>query len=104
MVCTPQDEWRYLLSGGVPAQELDNPAPGWLSERAWLDVLALSALPSFSSLAHSFPEHAAALRGLVDSSQPHRYPTHTVVTHTGVCVCGRLTACVNAFWVSVGLL
>ncbi|KAI4827725.1 hypothetical protein KUCAC02_031097 [Chaenocephalus aceratus] len=52
-------EWRYLLSGGMPAQELTNPAVSWLSERAWKDILGLSALDNFRNLAESFPETSA---------------------------------------------
>ena len=85
-VCIPQAEWRYLLSGGVPSQELANPASDWLSERAWQDVLSLSALPSFSDLAHSFPTHTQDLQRLFDSSQPHRYRFTSTVVQTQVCV------------------
>ncbi|XP_062252615.1 dynein axonemal heavy chain 1 [Platichthys flesus] len=65
-------EWRYLLSGGMPAQELTNPAVSWLSERAWQDILSLSALDSFSKLAESFPNHLQGFRRIFDSSHPHR--------------------------------
>ncbi|XP_030213444.1 dynein heavy chain 1, axonemal [Gadus morhua] len=67
-------EWSYLLSGGMASQELANPASDWLSERAWQDVLSLSALPSFSGLVHSFPTHTQDLKTMFDSSQPHREP------------------------------
>ncbi|KAG7263605.1 hypothetical protein CRUP_020855, partial [Coryphaenoides rupestris] len=42
--------------------------------RAWWDIVALSALPSFSSLAGSFPTHTHGFRTIFDSSQPHREP------------------------------
>ena len=46
-----QDEWRYLLSGGtVVPKQIDNPAPDWLSDRAWSEVLTLSALVSKTHL------------------------------------------------------
>ncbi|XP_067287631.1 dynein axonemal heavy chain 1 isoform X1 [Pseudorasbora parva] len=67
-------EWRYMLSGGRPQQQAPNPAPNWLSMRAWQDILALSALPTFSNLPESFPKHESAFKNIFDSSQPHREP------------------------------
>ncbi|KAG7477961.1 hypothetical protein MATL_G00075170 [Megalops atlanticus] len=67
-------EWRYMLSGGMPQDQLPNPAVDWLSDRAWQDILGLSALPTFSHLAESFPQHVAGFKAIFDSSQPHREP------------------------------
>ncbi|XP_009304459.3 dynein axonemal heavy chain 1 [Danio rerio] len=67
-------EWRYMLSGGQTQQQTPNPAPNWLSTRAWQDILALSALPSFSNLPQSFSKHESAFKSIFDSSQPHREP------------------------------
>ncbi|XP_030585284.1 LOW QUALITY PROTEIN: dynein heavy chain 1, axonemal-like [Archocentrus centrarchus] len=67
-------EWRYLLSGGMPVRELNNPPVSWLSERAWQDILGLSTLKNFSNLAESFPEHQEGFKKIFDSSQPHRKP------------------------------
>lgn len=72
-----QAEWRYLLSGGMPNQELINPAVSWLSERAWQDILGLSTLHNFRNLAESFTEHLHSFKRIFDSNQPHR---HTFVT------------------------
>ncbi|XP_041639844.1 dynein heavy chain 1, axonemal [Cheilinus undulatus] len=67
-------EWRYLLSGGMPIKELTNPAVSWLSDRAWQDILGLSALDTFSSLAESFSEHLQGFQRIFDSNHPHREP------------------------------
>uniref|UniRef100_A0A8C9ZPR8 Dynein axonemal heavy chain 1 n=1 Tax=Sander lucioperca TaxID=283035 RepID=A0A8C9ZPR8_SANLU len=67
-------EWRYLLSGGMPIQRLTNPAVSWLSERAWQDILGLSALDNFSNLAETFVEHLQGFKRIFDSNQPHRHP------------------------------
>ncbi|KAL0978572.1 hypothetical protein UPYG_G00172390 [Umbra pygmaea] len=67
-------EWRYLLAGGMPQQQLANPAVSWLSDRAWKDILGLSALPAFSMLADSFPKYMQEFKRIFDSSQPHREP------------------------------
>ena len=67
------DEWRFLLSGGtVMGSEMANPAPDWLSERAWKEILTLCFLPDFSSLAADFPAHLDGFKKLFDSSDPHR--------------------------------
>lgn len=68
-----QAEWRYMLSGGMPVQELPNPAVSWLSERAWLDILALSALDNFRNLAESFTKHLQGFKRIFDSNRPHRH-------------------------------
>eukprot|EP00002_Diphylleia_rotans_P015940 TRINITY_DN308_c0_g1_i6.p1 TRINITY_DN308_c0_g1~~TRINITY_DN308_c0_g1_i6.p1 ORF type:complete len:4231 (+),score=876.63 TRINITY_DN308_c0_g1_i6:183-12875(+) len=46
-------EFRFLLTGGLALDshgKKPNPAPGWISEKAWTDVFELSKLPSFSEL------------------------------------------------------
>ncbi|RXN34314.1 dynein heavy chain axonemal [Labeo rohita] len=65
-------EWRYLLSGGRPQDQAPNPAPNWLSMRAWQDILALSSLPTFNNLPESFSKHESTFKSIFDSSQPHR--------------------------------
>lgn len=67
-----QAEWRYLLSGGMPADILDNPASDWLSDRAWQDILGLSALEKFSTLAKTFGRNKKGFKNIFDSLQPHR--------------------------------
>ncbi|XP_041081390.1 dynein heavy chain 1, axonemal [Polyodon spathula] len=65
-------EWHYLLSGGAVQNCSPNPAPDWLSDRAWQDILALTGLHNFSNLADSFTEHLGEFKGIFDSSEPHR--------------------------------
>ncbi|TKS70983.1 Dynein heavy chain 1, axonemal [Collichthys lucidus] len=72
-------EWRYLLSGGMPVQELINPAGSWLSERGWQDILSLSALDNFYNMAERFTEHLQGFKRIFDSSQPHRHVKITTV-------------------------
>ena len=67
-----QDEWRYLISGGtVVPDKLDNPAPDWISERMWLDILTLPALPNFSSFAKEFSSLMDGFKTVFDSPEPH---------------------------------
>lgn len=67
-----QEEWRYLLSGGAVKEMRENPAPDWLSERAWGDILALSNLKNFSGFADDFAANLEAFRAIFDSPEPHR--------------------------------
>ncbi|KAM7230116.1 hypothetical protein CapIbe_018833 [Capra ibex] len=69
-----QNEWHYLLSGGSVSVTSENPAPDWLTERAWRDIQALSNLPAFSSFAHDFVKHLPEFRAIFDSHEPHREP------------------------------
>uniref|UniRef100_G1MWR4 Dynein axonemal heavy chain 1 n=1 Tax=Meleagris gallopavo TaxID=9103 RepID=G1MWR4_MELGA len=68
------DEWRFLLSGGTIKEMQENPAPDWLNERAWGDILALSNLKNFSGFANDFAASLAAFRAIFDSHKPHRQP------------------------------
>uniref|UniRef100_A0A803YQF6 Dynein axonemal heavy chain 1 n=1 Tax=Meleagris gallopavo TaxID=9103 RepID=A0A803YQF6_MELGA len=65
------DEWRFLLSGGTIKEMQENPAPDWLNERAWGDILALSNLKNFSGFANDFAASLAAFRAIFDS---HKEP------------------------------
>lgn len=67
-----QEEWRYLLSGGAIKEMRENPAPDWLCERAWGDILALSNLKNFSGFADDFAANLQAFRAIFDSPEPHR--------------------------------
>ncbi|XP_070947930.1 dynein axonemal heavy chain 1 isoform X2 [Macaca nemestrina] len=69
-----QSEWHYLLSGGSIQIMTENPAPDWLSDRAWRDILALSNLPNFSSFSSDFVKHLSEFRVIFDSLEPHREP------------------------------
>ncbi|XP_021099660.1 dynein heavy chain 1, axonemal isoform X7 [Heterocephalus glaber] len=69
-----QGEWRYLLSGGSIQTMTENPAPDWLSERAWRDIQALSNLPTFASFPSDFVKHQTKFRAIFDSLDPHREP------------------------------
>uniref|UniRef100_A0A8C3EP56 Dynein axonemal heavy chain 1 n=1 Tax=Corvus moneduloides TaxID=1196302 RepID=A0A8C3EP56_CORMO len=74
IVSCSQDEWRYLLSGGAIKEMKDNPAPAWLNERAWGDILALSTLKNFSDFDNDFAANLEGFRAIFDSHKPHREP------------------------------
>ena len=42
-------EWRFLLSGVTlgTVTKLPNPAPTWLTDKSWTQILNLSSVPAF---------------------------------------------------------
>ncbi len=70
-----QNEWRHLIAGGTTTpKKLANPAPEWISERVWNDILTLPALPTFTKLAEEFSELTEGFKKIFDSVEPHREP------------------------------
>ena len=48
-------EWRFLLAGPTRTDFSDaNPAPAWLTDKAWTEVLNLAQLPAFVGFDASF--------------------------------------------------
>lgn len=45
-------EWRFLLAGPTTSElSQPNPAPDWLTDKAWNELLNLSHLPTFKGFA-----------------------------------------------------
>lgn len=74
------NEWRFLLTGGVSlSQEADprkNPAPQWLSEKSWNELLRLNdtVLSSEVGLAQHVANNLDAWLVWYDSPNPHEVP------------------------------
>lgn len=49
-----------------------NPAPAWLSSRAWAELLAMRRLERLKEFAQSFPQSIAHYKNVFDSDQPQR--------------------------------
>ena len=56
------DEWTFLLTGGVSLDTNfpQNPAPGWLSDKSWGEICRLSALKSFKGFNLDFSVSASS--------------------------------------------
>lgn len=83
-------EWRFLLAGPVSttssstsaaqrrsstagaqqdSSSLANPAPDWLTEKSWAELLGLSQLPAYNGLAEHIATHLAHYRAMFDSNE-----------------------------------
>ncbi|BHF69813.1 Dynein heavy chain 1, axonemal [Sparganum proliferum] len=68
-------EWRYLLAGGTTRKkELPNPAPEWISDRIWSELLTLDALPRFDGIPEFIASNLDDFKAIFDSNEPHRIP------------------------------
>jgi len=53
-------------------EDLPNPAPDWVSDRAWKEILTLPALPKFVDFAKNFGNDIDRWKEMFDSATPHR--------------------------------
>ena len=49
------NEWRFLLTGGVALENpFPNPAPDWLPDKSWAEIVRVSTLPAFDDFMLNF--------------------------------------------------
>lgn len=84
------DEWLFLLTGGVG---LENPhkTPGkWLPGPSWDQICRLDALPDFTGIKKSFEDSTPKWKRVYDSSQPQNEkfpkPYDDASTFTRLCI------------------
>ncbi|XP_067861511.1 dynein axonemal heavy chain 3-like [Heptranchias perlo] len=69
------DEWRFLLTGGVALEiPFVNPAPTWVKDKSWGEIVRLSTLPAFSELKNHFCSKLSEWKKIYDSSLPEKMP------------------------------
>ena len=69
--------WRFLLTGGVGLDNpYENPAPEWLVDKSWAEIVRASELPAFRTLMDHVKENKNEWKLLYDSPTPHEqsYP------------------------------
>jgi len=73
-------EWRFLLAGPTSTgssqtkpsaadESHDNPAPSWLTDKSWRELLGLSGLPAFSGFAEHVTQHLEHYKTIFDSNE-----------------------------------
>ncbi|WIA31960.1 hypothetical protein OEZ86_002815 [Tetradesmus obliquus] len=86
-------EWRFLLAGPVAAASssssskdskdaksaagsagLVNPAPDWLTDKSWTELVGLSQLPTYAGLAQHIALELPHYKSIFDSNQAHTLP------------------------------
>ena len=69
-----EEEWMFLLTGGMGAVDAPNPAPEWLSTPAWTEIMRLGALEAFSDLPSLFKRELPAFKEIFSAQLPHQVP------------------------------
>ncbi|KAK5640705.1 hypothetical protein RI129_009252 [Pyrocoelia pectoralis] len=70
-----EDCWSFLLTGGVALDNpYPNPAPEWLSDKSWSEVVRSSNLKSLGEFKNSVQRNIKDWKLFYDSSNPHELP------------------------------
>ncbi|XP_052759353.1 dynein axonemal heavy chain 3 [Galleria mellonella] len=65
----------FLLTGGVALENpYENPAPTWLSEKAWSEIVRASNLNGLRGFKENFEKNIKAWKDFYDLSDPHENP------------------------------
>uniref|UniRef100_A0A1Y1MZ35 Dynein heavy chain region D6 P-loop domain-containing protein n=1 Tax=Photinus pyralis TaxID=7054 RepID=A0A1Y1MZ35_PHOPY len=65
-------EWHFFLAGGSPLRDAPNPAPEWISLKAWNEIMAMENLSSFGEFVRAFPHQLSHYKKVFESLEPHR--------------------------------
>ena len=64
--------WRFLLTGGIALDNPHpNPAPEWLSDKSWSEIVRASKLPNLVGLLEHVKENVPKWKKIYDSGRPH---------------------------------
>ncbi|XP_056255668.1 dynein axonemal heavy chain 3 [Seriola aureovittata] len=65
--------WRFLLTGGIALDNpYPNPAPEWLTEKSWSEIVRASKLPNLDGFFEHVQDHISKWKKLYDSGKPHK--------------------------------
>ncbi|XP_035261919.1 dynein heavy chain 3, axonemal [Anguilla anguilla] len=65
--------WRFLLTGGIALDNpYPNPAPEWLSEKSWSEIVRASKLKNLSGLYEHVQNSISKWKQIYDSGKPHK--------------------------------
>uniref|UniRef100_UPI00358FFBD0 dynein axonemal heavy chain 3 n=1 Tax=Myxine glutinosa TaxID=7769 RepID=UPI00358FFBD0 len=64
--------WRFLLTGGIALENpYINPAPDWLTDKAWSEIVRASDVEGISGLHQHVVENITSWKAICDSATPH---------------------------------
>ncbi|CAG5890787.1 unnamed protein product [Menidia menidia] len=64
--------WRFLLTGGIALDNPHpNPAPEWLTDKSWSEVVRASKLPNLAGFFMHVQKNTSKWKNLYDSGKPH---------------------------------
>ncbi|CAO2583043.1 Dynein axonemal heavy chain 3 [Lemmus lemmus] len=67
-----EEVWYFLLTGGVALDNpYPNPAPEWLSEKSWGEIVRASSLPRLKGLMEDLGQNIKEWKHIYDSPWPH---------------------------------
>ncbi|XP_031243962.1 dynein heavy chain 3, axonemal [Mastomys coucha] len=70
-----EEVWYFLLTGGVALDNpFPNPAPEWLSEKSWGEIVRASSLPKLKGLMDDVTQNIKEWKQIYDSAWPHEEP------------------------------
>ncbi|XP_021267492.1 dynein heavy chain 3, axonemal isoform X1 [Numida meleagris] len=65
--------WRFLLTGGVALDNPHpNPAPDWLSDKSWAELVRASCLTNLQGLMEHVRQNISKWKQIYDSARPHK--------------------------------
>lgn len=65
--------WRFLLTGGIALDNpYPNPAPEWLSDKSWSEIVRASKLPNLDGFCVHVQDNVSKWKQLYDSGKPHK--------------------------------
>ncbi|XP_028284148.1 dynein heavy chain 3, axonemal [Parambassis ranga] len=71
--CIDDQVWRFLLTGGIALDNpYPNPAPGWLSDKCWSEIVRASKLPNLKGFFEHVQDNISKWKNLYDSGTPHK--------------------------------
>ncbi|KAK2580549.1 hypothetical protein KPH14_007682 [Odynerus spinipes] len=66
-----EDLWAFLLTGGVALDNpYPNPAPSWLTDKSWSEIVRAADIPTMQGLKRSFDQRISMWKDCYDSANP----------------------------------